>query len=132
MNSIEFFEPMVPPKTTHNDLEPGMRKGKPTIRKSQDLRNAEAKWEAHLAKHAPAEPLEGPVMAQARICWPTEGKHGQGEPMTGKPDLDNVEKTLWDVMAKLGFYTDDAHIVDKRTGKMWADPAGIWIRLEEI
>lgn len=134
MSAIEFFEPMIPPTVTHNDLEATLNKktGKPFIRKSQALKNAESSWEAHLAKFTPKKPLKGAVVAQARICWPTEGKHEQGEPMTNKPDLDNVEKTLWDVLAKLGFYIDDAHIVDKHTQKMWADPAGIWIRLEEI
>lgn len=134
MTSIEFFVAMIPPNTTHNDLEAITNKktGKARIIKSQELRHAESRWEAHLAKFAPTEPMKGAIRAQAKICWPTEGKHYQGEPMTNKPDLDNVEKTLWDVLAKLKFYTDDAHIVDKHTGKMWADPAGIWIRLEEI
>lgn len=130
---IEFFEPMIPPDTTHNDLMAVTRRtGKAAIIKSAALKAVESKWESHLAKHAPQNPLEGPIIAEVRICWPTNGEHSQGEPKDTKPDLDNVEKTLWDVMQKLGFFKGDQQIVHKTTSKMWSDPAGVWVRLEEI
>ena len=129
---IEFFEPMVPPSTTHNGLEVHRRGGKAAVGKSAALLEAEAKWEAHLARFAPERPLRGPLRADLRLCWPTEGKHPQGTPKDTKPDLDNVEKTLWDVMQGLGYYAGDQQVADKHVAKMWADPAGVYLRLEEI
>ena len=136
MSGISFFEPMVPPTTTHNDLEirykhQGGRRV-PFIGKSDDLKRAEASWRAHLAKHRPEKPLSGAVYCEMRVCWPTDGGHAQGEPKTTVPDNDNVEKTVWDVLKSLGFVEDDAQIAHNRTMKMWADPAGIYLRLEEM
>lgn len=130
---IEFFEPLIPPNVTHNDLMAVARKGgKAAIIKSAALNSVESKWESYLAKHAPQKPLEGPIVAEVRICWPTGGNHAQGEPKDTKPDLDNVEKTLWDVMQKLGYFKGDQQIVYKTTSKMWSDPAGIYVRMEEV
>lgn len=130
---IEFFAPMVPPTTTHNDLVPvSDARGRARIVKSQTLREAEAKWEAHLAEHAPGKPLQGAVALEMRICWPTGGKHAQGSWHDVKPDADNVEKTVFDVMVKLGYFDNDSRIALHTTAKLWSDPAGIYVRMEEI
>ena len=130
--AIEFFVPMVPPTVTHNAMELH-RIGKRTVLgKSDALVAAEAKWEAHLARFAPERPLRGPLRADLRLCWPPEGKHAQGEPKDPKPDLDTVEKTFWDVLERLGYYKGDQQIVTKQVSKCWADPAGVYLRLEEI
>lgn len=130
---IEFFEPMVPPTTTHNDLVAvSDARGRARLVKSQALREAEAKWEAHLAPFAPPRPLRGPLRADLRLCWPTGGRHPQGSPKGTKPDLDNVEKTFWDVCEQLGYFAGDQQIAAKQVSKAWADPAGVYLRLEEI
>ena len=109
-----------------------MRRGKPSIRKSTDLHEAEAAWRSHLARHAPVAPLSGPISLEMRICWPTGGTHPQGAPHAVKPDADNVEKTVWDVMAALGYMENDSRIALHTTAKLWSDPAGIYVRMEEI
>ena len=129
---IEFFAPMIPPTTTHNDLEVRKRGNGHFIGKSDELQEVEAKYLAHLAPHAPSEPLSGPIALEMRSCWPTEGKHPQGAPHDVKPDADNVEKTIWDVMAKLGYYENDCRIALHTTAKLWSDPAGLYVRMEEI
>ena len=123
---------MVPPTTTHNALEIHGRGEKRFLGKSAALKEAESKWEAHLARFAPPAPLTGPLRADLRLCWPTLGKHAQGEPKDTKPDLDNSEKTFWDVCQKLGYYKGDHQIAAKQVSKCWADPAGVYLRLEEI
>lgn len=130
---IEFFEPMVPPNVTHNDLLAVPRtNGKAALVKSQALKSAESKWEAHLAKHAPEKPLCGPVALEMRICWPTGGKHGQGDWHAVKPDADNVEKVVFDVLGKLKYFENDSRIAIHTTAKLWSDPAGIYVRMEEL
>lgn len=129
---IEFFEPMIPPNTTHNAMEIRKRGDKTFLGKSEALLDAEIKWEAHLGQFAPEKPLTGPLRADLRLCWPTDCKHYQGEPKDTKPDLDNVEKTFWDVCERLGYYKGDQQVVAKQVSKCWADPAGVYLRLEEI
>lgn len=129
---IEFFAPMIPPDTTHNAMEIQKRGDKTFLGKSAALKEAETKWEAHLGQFAPFEPLTGPLRADLRLCWPTNGKHPQGEPKDTKPDLDNSEKSFWDVCQKLGYYKGDQQIAIKQVSKCWADPAGVYLRLEKI
>lgn len=129
---IEFFEAMEPPRVTHNAMEIHRIGGRPVLGKSDGLEAAEAKWRAHLARHAPEKPLSGPVAVEMRICWPTEGKRAQGSWHDVKPDADNVEKTVFDVMAGLGFFENDSRIALHTTAKLWSDPAGIYVRMEEI
>ena len=134
MASIRFFEPMAKvPRTTHNELEIHRSKdGRLAIGKGDRLKQAEAVWRSHLAPHAPEKPLHGPIEAEVTVCWPTDGIHYQGQPMTDKPDLDNVEKVLWDILQREGFIQDDAHVALKRVAKMWRDPSGIYVRLKEM
>ena len=65
----------------------------------------EADWEAHLARHALAEPIGGAVSAKMTLLYGLPEGREQFEPKTTKPDVDNVEKTMYDVMASLGFFT---------------------------
>lgn len=133
MGRIEFFEPMRIPDTTHNALEPGLRKnGKPCIRKSARLHKAEDKWEAHLAKHAPESPLEGPLMANVKYCYEPDKLHPEGTPKITPPDGDNLDKTVRDAMQRVGFFVDDAQIADAWTTKGYAHPEGIYVRIETI
>lgn len=130
--AIETFLPMVPPRVTHNDLEVHrVGGGRATIGKSADLREAEAALEARVAKVAPDVPLSGPLRLQVRFCWPT-GTHPQGAPMTDKPDADNLAKTFQDVVTRCHVIKDDKDVVDLSVAKAWADPAGIWFRVEEL
>lgn len=137
MSSISFFHPMIPPTTTHNDLVVRFKKGEngrqvPYIGKGDDLKKAEAKWRSVLAQHVPEKPLKGALGVEMRICWPTDGRHAQGAAKVTKPDNDNVEKVVYDQLQSLGYFKDDSAIAYNRTMKMWADPAGIYLRIEEL
>lgn len=129
--AVQAFLPMVPPRVTHNDLEVHRVGERATIGKSSELREAEAALSARVSKVAPSEPLEGPIRLQVRFCWPT-GTHQQGEPMTEKPDADNLVKTFQDVLSRCHVMRDDRLVVDLSVAKAWADPAGIWFRAEEV
>lgn len=132
--AVQAFLPMGRvPTVTHNDLEPYVgRDGRARLRKSERLRRAEDAYMAALAPIAPAEPLAGPVSAEVRWCFPTGGRHAQGEPRDSFPDLDNMEKTFLDCCERAGIVADDRLIVRKETAKMWRDPSGVWLRFEEI
>lgn len=136
---VQGFLPFEPPTVTHNDLEAyTFSRGKNVkagIRKSARLKHAEdLMWPyiERMARTWPCTPLRPPVRETLKICWPTEGKHDQGELRIDPPDLDNWEKTWHDLIERAGIVKNDAHIADKRSVKVWADPAGVFVRFEEI
>ena len=134
--SVQAFVPMERvPTVTHNDLQAYIgRDGRAHVRKSARLHSAEGAYLARLAKIAEGMdgPLSGPLSASIRWCFPTLGRHAQGEPRDKPPDLDNMEKTFLDCCQRAGIIADDGGIVEKETVKMWRDPSGVWFRFEEI
>ena len=137
---VQVFLPFVPPTVTHNDLEAYTfkRKGKTRagIRKSDRLKHEEERMWPYIERAArgwSCVPLKPPVRETLKICWPTEGKHEQGELRCDPPDLDNWMKTFNDLCEQCGIISNDAHIVRyKDVYKVWADPAGVFVRFEEV
>ena len=60
------------------------------------------------------------------------GKHKNGEPCTNKPDLDNANKILQDVMQELRFFKDDKNIVQLNLSKIWTWHPGVMIELKKV
>ena len=58
---MQFFIPMQPPTTTHNakQLHAYMKGGQPhaVLHDSPELKQTRAKFHAHLAPHAPQQPI---------------------------------------------------------------------------
>lgn len=131
-DALEFFEPMKLPTKTHNELMPVRRGEGLSIIKTPELMDVEADWEAHLARHAPDEPIDGAVSVKMTLLYGLPEGREQFEPKTTKPDVDNVEKTVYDVMATLGFFTNDVHVATSLTTKAWGEPQGIYVRIERI
>lgn len=136
---VQGFLPFVPPTVTHNDLEAYTfkRGGKvvASIRKSDRLKAAEDMMRPYVQRMAASEPccpLKGAVAETLKVCWPTGGRHEQGEPRRDPPDFDNWAKTFNDLCESCGIITDDAHIVAAHVYKLWADPPGVFVRFEEI
>lgn len=132
---IERFVAMEIPTVTHNALMPVRGKGgRLAIAKKPELEAAEQVWESRLASALlPMErPLEGAIRAEVRFAFCADGRHLPGEPHTEKPDLDNLEKTLWDALQRIGAIVDDCAICDKRVTKMWAEVPGVYLALEEV
>ncbi|MGG5373512.1 RusA family crossover junction endodeoxyribonuclease [Enterococcus sp. AZ196] len=129
---IEFFMPIIPPETTHQQKKVHVVNGKPHFYEPTDLKHARSKLEAHLSKHVPKEKFTGPVRMMVKWCFPIVGSHQNGEYKYTKPDLDNSNKLLQDCMTNLGFWKDDAYVVSLITEKFWAAQPGIFIQIEAI
>lgn len=129
---MEFFMTMVPPTVTHQEKQVHVVNGKPKFYEPQELKAARAKLEAYLAKYKPEKKYTGPVELVSTWCFPVRGKHKNGEPMTNKPDTDNLVKLLKDCMTKVGFWKDDAQVTRDIVEKFWADIPGIYIRIKEM
>jgi Holliday junction resolvase RusA-like endonuclease len=106
--------------------------GKPIFYEPAELKAVRAKLTAHLAPHVPAEKYTTGVRLITKWCFPVTGQHRNGEYKTTKPDTDNLQKMLKDVMTDLGFWTDDALVVSEITEKFWANIPGIHISIEDI
>ena len=128
----EFFLPMIPPTTTHQTKDVRVVKGKPIFYEPQELVTARAKLEAHLAGHAPIQPYTGAVRLVVKWLFPAGEKHRDGEYKTTRPDTDNLQKLLKDVMTGLGYWKDDALVASEIIDKFWAKTPGIFVAIEEL
>lgn len=87
-----------------------------------------------LAPHTPKKPFSGAVSLEVMWRFPYKGKaHYDGEYKQTRPDTDNLDKALKDVMTKLGYWGDDAQVAREHIVKIWhkAKP-GIFVRITSI
>lgn len=127
-----FFIPMIPPTCTHQEKQVAVVGGKPRFYEPAELKAARAKLQAHLAGFVPETPYAGAVRLTVKWLFPITGKHQDGEWKTSKPDTDNLQKLLKDVMTGLGYWKDDALVASEITEKFWAARTGIFIVIEPL
>ncbi len=128
----EFFMAMRPPTKTHQQKQVRVVKGKPIFYEPAKLKAARQKLTAYLAKHVPAKKYTGPVRLITKWCFPITGRHKNGQYKTTRPDTDNLQKMLKDIMTDLGYWADDAIVASEITEKFWSDIPGIYVKIEEL
>lgn len=128
----EFFASMIPPTITHQEKKVDVRKGRPIFYDPPELKEARSKLKAYLAPYRPDVPYEDGVRLIVRWCFPLAGAHNDGEYRITKPDTDNLQKMLKDVMTDLHYWKDDALVCSELVEKFWAKHPGIYIRIEEV
>ena len=130
MKQIDIFLPMILPTATQQEKKINFK----TKQIYQDPRAAEAraKLRAHLVQHIPEEPLIGPLRMTVIWGFPAKGKHHNGDCHIQKPDLDNLQKALQDVMTELGFFSDDCRISQLQTSKIYTFHPGVSILANEM
>ena len=128
---ISFFVPMVPPTSTAQMKKVTVKNDKPVFYEPDKLKDARAKLMGHLGKHTPDEKLTGALQLCVKWCFP-RGDQPDGKYKTTKPDTDNLQKLLKDVMTKLGFWTDDALVASEIVEKFWAEIPGIYIAIKRL
>jgi Holliday junction resolvase RusA-like endonuclease len=129
--NISFFLPMKPPTVTHQEKQVHVVNGKPVFYEPNELKAARAKLEAHLAPYRPGVYCTGAVRLVVKWCFPS-GKHKANTYKTTKPDTDNLQKLLKDVMTSLGFWKDDALVASEIVEKFWAEIPGIYISISSL
>lgn len=125
---IEFFLPMIPPTITaqQHKVSHGRFYDPP------ELKMAKMKLRDSLIPYVPEKPLDGALRLIVKWCFPVKGKHQNGEYKTTKPDTDNLNKALKDIMEDLNFFVNDSRVASEIIEKFWADIPGVYIRLEEL
>ena len=132
MTAIIFFIPMIPPTTTHQQKAVRVVKGKPVFYEPPELKDARAKLLAHLSKYAPAEPYTGPVRLYTLWYFPVTGNHKDNEYKATRPDTDNLQKLLKDVMTELHYWRDDALVVSEYIEKRYSEYPGLHVIIDPI
>ena len=120
---------MIPPTATAQQKKVNFKTK--TIYANSSVVDAKNKYRAHLAKCVPRKPLDGPLVLSIIWGFPA-GKHKSGEPCTSKPDLDNANKLLQDVMQELGFFKDDKNIVQLNLSKIWTLNPAVMIEIKKV
>ena len=112
--TTEFFMPMIPPTTTHQQKQVTVRNGKPVFYEPEDLKAARSKLSAHLGKHVPAEKYTKAIRLMTKWCFPITGSHTNGQYKYTKPDTDNLQKLLkdWRIRYHLHFFNRDQRLSD--------------------
>lgn len=129
---MKFFIPMKSLPTA-TDQEKGFNTKTKTVYLKTEAAAAREMLRAHLAKYVPAEPITNkPIKVKVIWCFPMTGKHKSGDPKITRPDTQNMNKALYDVMTELGFWDDDSRICEEHLYKIYADCPGLFMRIEEI
>lgn len=127
----EFFVAIIPPTVTHQEKKVSVIKGKPVFYEPPNLKDARLKLMSHLARFVPSKKYIGGVRLIVKWCFPRKS-HRDGEYKITKPDTDNLQKLLKDVMTKLGYWADDNLVASEIVEKFWAEKPGIYIRIEDL
>ncbi|MCH5212250.1 MAG: RusA family crossover junction endodeoxyribonuclease [Oscillospiraceae bacterium] len=130
--TTEFFMAMVPPTKTHQEKQVKVINGKPVFYEPHELKEVRAKLKANLSKWVPEKKYTNAVQLICKWCFPITRGHKNGEYKITKPDTDNMQKMLKDVMTDLGFWKDDVLVASEICEKFWADIPGIYIKIIEL
>ena len=137
---VKFFLPMVPPTVTQQEhkVMVNRKSGRVQFYDPPELRAARAKLTDLVGKHAPSDPLQGPLQLVTKWIWPMEQDGQLSLPgteyrwKTSKPDTDNLIKMLKDCMTRTGFWEDDAQVVSEVTQKFYGPKPGIYIEVVSL
>lgn len=133
--TLKFFMPMIPPRTTAQQKRVVVGKsGKQARYEDDGLRDAHAKLRAYLAANRPAKPIAGPVRLVVKWMFPDKSRaHPHGAYKTTRPDTDNLQKLLKDVMTECRFWLDDAQVCSEIAEKFWVrEKPGIYVEVHAL
>lgn len=129
---MRFFINIIPPTKTYQQKKITIKNGKPILYEPKELKEVREMFKVYLNKYKPKKPYTNPVKLVVQWRFPPKANHKHGEYKYTRPDLDNLQKLLQDVMTDCGFWKDDSLICDLHLSKIWSDLFGIAIEIEEI
>ena len=135
---MKFKLKMIPPTATAQQKGERVVKGYIQHYKKKNVAQAEAILRDALLPYVPEEPIEGqPVQLLTLWMFPypksaKKHKPGMDRWKITRPDTDNLNKMLKDVMTDMGFWKDDALIAVEQVWKVYSDEPGIWISVHTM
>ena len=133
MNKTQFylhFETM--PKGTAQQKGVYVRNGRPHFYRKDNVNSARHKFIIALRPNKPKEPISRPVRLYLWFAYDVKDKKKWGKYKPTVPDVDNIAKEFVDSMKAVGYFVDDAVVVDLRVIKSYAEQASIMVQYEVI
>lgn len=133
-NEIAFKLKIKPPTATAQQKGEAIVNGHIHHYKKKNVRQAESVLMYALLPYVPKEPMVN-VPIKLTCIWNFYSKsHKPGTWKITRPDGDNLNKMLKDVMTDMGFWKDDSQIVAETVVKRWVKPEeeGIEIYIAEM
>jgi endodeoxyribonuclease rusA len=128
---LKFFTPIaVVPRTTAQQKKFSTKTK--TFYNTGNLKKSKVTLQRALSGFQPKQ--EYTTGIRLKVVWifePTQ-KSKNGERKATRPDLDNLQKLLQDVMCEMKFYKDDGLITDLEVSKRWHKNSGLYIEIEEV
>ena len=123
-----------PPRSTAQEKQYTQKNGRVIVYESKQAKAAKQLLRLVLAPYTPRKPLTGAVALYVTWRFPYKGKtHVDGEYKTTRPDTDNLNKALKDVMTGLGYWKDDALVAREHIEKIWhKEHPGLYVRIVGI
>lgn len=123
-----------PPRSTAQEKQYAVRNGRVIVYETAKAKAAKQLLRLVLAPYTPRNPLTGAVALYVTWRFPYKGKaHFDGEYKTTRPDTDNLDKALKDVMTDLGYWKDDALIAREHIEKIWhKEHPGLYVQIMDI
>lgn len=126
------FLPGPPPTVTAQTRAVAVRNGRPCFYKPERLRDAEAYLTDRLLPIAPEKPFSGALRLTVHWLFPLARGKADGQYKPTRPDTDNLQKLLKDVMTHCGYWQDDSQVAAEIVEKRWAREPGIRIEISLI
>ncbi len=127
---MKFFVDMIPPTKTAQQQKYAVVKGRCFVYKPKELKTAQEMLTMRFKPYRPKKPYTCGVRLLVRWQFP-RGRRRPGYRIT-RPDTDNLQKMLKDVMTKVGFWKDDALVAVEHVEKLWSDRPGIYVEIEGL
>lgn len=118
------------PKTTAQQKKFSTRTK--TFYKTSKIKQSEYLLARALSGRQPRKTYDTPIELSVTWLFPHTKKSKDGERKGTRPDLDNLQKLLQDIMCKLGYYKDDSLITDLTLKKRWHRHSGLIIEINEV
>ena len=132
---MKFKLKMIPPTATAQQKGERVVNGYIHHYKKKNVAQAEAILRDALLPYVPEVPIENKAI-KFHTVWmfpypKSAKKHEKGfdRAKITRPDTDNLNKMLKDVMTDMGFWKDDAQICVEHIGKLYSDEPGIEITM---
>lgn len=118
------------PTTTHQQKKVSFKAGRAIFYEGSKLKATRALLTKETAKYRPKEPINNAceLYTQWRFKRPKNRKKEHWK--TTRPDTDNLNKLLKDVLTDNNFWRDDSLVVREIIEKVYSDDVGIEIRIK--
>ena len=103
-----------------------------TFYKTSKIKQSEHLLVRALSGKQPRKTYDTPIELSVTWLFPHTKRSKDGERKGTRPDLDNLQKLLQDIMCKLGYYKDDSLITDLKVKKRWHRHSGLIIEINEV